>query len=110
MSEELNKCQKDLSLVSETLKERSQALIEMKGVQKRDVQVQFNKDCGENNTVNINIQFNRIELLNQIIWIFQDYNQLQEECHTIKSENRKIRDQLKLQVQERKLLLKKIRY
>ena len=61
MSEELNKCQKDLSLMSETLKERSQALIEMKGVQKRDVQVQFNKDCGENNTVNNSI-FSLIEL------------------------------------------------
>ena len=60
MSEELNKCQKDLSLMSETLKERSQALIEMKGVQKRDVQVQFNKDCGENNTVkDQNIQYDR---------------------------------------------------
>ena len=35
---------------------------------------------------------------------------LMEECHGLKSENRKIRDQLKLQVQERKLLLKKIRY
>ena len=34
---------------------------------------------------------------------------LEEEFKTIKSENRKIRDQLKLQVQERKLLLKKIR-
>ena len=37
--------------MSDKLKERSLAQIEMKGVQKRDVQVQFNKDCGENNTV-----------------------------------------------------------
>merc|ERR1719270_1205394 len=35
-------------------------------------------------------------------------DKLIEECHGLKSENRKIRDQLKLQVQERKLLLKKI--
>ena len=62
MSEELENCQKELRVMSDKLKERSAALIEMKGVQKRDVQVQFNKDCGENNTVNINIQFNRIEL------------------------------------------------
>ena len=62
MSEELANCQKELRVMSDKLKERSAALIEMKGVQKRDVQVQFNKDCGENNTVNINIQFNRIEL------------------------------------------------
>ena len=51
MSEELHNCQSDLSLMSDKLKERSLALIEMKGVQRRDVQVQFNKDCGENNTV-----------------------------------------------------------
>ena len=38
------------------------------------------------------------------------HRSLEEECKTIKSENRKIREQLKLQVQERKLLLKKIRY
>ena len=35
---------------------------------------------------------------------------LVEECHGLKSDNRKLRDQLKLQVQERKLLLKKIRW
>ena len=51
MSEELENCQKELRVMSDKLKERSAALIEMKGVQKRDVQVQFNKDCGENNTV-----------------------------------------------------------
>ena len=51
MSEELHKCQKDLSLMSDNMKEKSQALLEMKGVQKRDVQVQFNKDGGENTTV-----------------------------------------------------------
>ena len=51
MSEELQNCQKDLSLLANQLKEKSQALIDMKGVQKRDAQVQFNKDCGENNTV-----------------------------------------------------------
>ena len=37
--------------MSDKLNERSQALIEMKGLQKRDVKVQFNKDCGENKTV-----------------------------------------------------------
>ena len=51
MSEELTKCQKDLSLMSDKLNEKSQALIEMKGLQKKDVQVQFNKDCGENSRV-----------------------------------------------------------
>ena len=51
MSEELHNCQKDLSLMSDKLNEKSQALIEMKGLQKKDVQVQFNKDCGENSTV-----------------------------------------------------------
>ena len=60
MSEELQSCQRDLSLVADQLKERSQALKEMKGVQKRDAQVQFNKDCGENNTVlKLNVNSNK---------------------------------------------------
>ena len=61
MSEELHKCQKDLSLMSDKLKERSQALTEkeMKGLQKRDAQVQFNKDGGENTTVKSEYKCNR---------------------------------------------------
>ena len=51
MSEELHNCQRDLSLMSDKLNERSQALIETNVMQKKDVQVQFNKDCGENKTV-----------------------------------------------------------
>jgi len=39
----------------------------------------------------------------------QDQSRCPEDSPTTKAENRKIRDQLKLQVQERKLLLKKIR-
>jgi len=95
LSESLEKSQNDLSVMSNKVKQPVQMEIDMSRLKKTEILFQSRRDCG-------------IQTVDEKVTSELGQDKLIEECHGLKSENKKIRDQLKLQVQERKLLLKKI--
>jgi len=110
----LVKVESDLSKMSEALEKSETKLCKMtKTVEEREEEIEKLKAVIEEKKTEETALKQRLEILSQKESSLktdqeQDQSPLVDESQAVKVENRKIRDQLKLQVQERKLLLKKI--
>jgi len=114
VTESLSKAEKELSTMSLTLERKEKEIMSLSNVIKekenKENELQERLDQAhqtitkqEENQMNLRLKEEDMKATP-----LQDQSRFLEDSQATKAENRKIRDQLKLQVQERKLLLKKI--